>query len=186
MNEPQAARLPAMMILIATLLLLVAMATTRSVRGWLPTALMATAILLIVASAAVSARQPRSSSADVDDSPVPQGALTLVSAMIGVGLVVLALTRRSGADFIRLARAFLPTIVGLALLSFVIARVAARRAGAYTGHHAILALGILLAGRSTLPRGAVGGSAAMAGGALAISGLVAMLVKARSPELPAA
>ena len=182
MNEAQSARLPAMMVLGATLLLLVAMATTRNARGWLPTGLMATAILLIVASAAVSARQAPSSSIDVDDAPVPQGALTLVSAMIAVGLIALAVMSRSGADFIRLARGFLPTIVGLALLSFVIARVASRRAGAYTAHHATLALGMLLAGRSTLPRGGGAGSTAIVGGALAIGALVAMLIKARRAE----
>ena len=177
MNDPRTVRLSAVMILVATLLLLVAMATMRGARGWLPTGLMATAILLIVASAAVSGRQ--TAPMDVDDAPVPQGALVLVSAMIVVGLAALGVTSRSGANFIRLARGFLPTIVGLALLSFVIARVASRRAGAYTMHHAALALGILLAGRSTLPRGAVGGTSAIAGGALAIGALVAMLVKAR-------
>ena len=182
MNDSLSARLPAVMILGATLLLLVAMATMRSARAWLSTGLMATAIVLIVASAAVSARQAPSTAIDVDDSPVPQGALTLVSAMIGVGLVALAVTSRSGADFIRLARGFLPTIVGLAFLSFVIARVASRRAGAYTGHHAVLALGILLAGRSTLPRGTGAGSTAIVGGALAIGALVAMLIKARGTE----
>jgi hypothetical protein len=182
MNDPQAVRVPAFMIVVATLLLLIAVATMHNSRGWLPTALMATAILLVVASAAVSSRLARSSRIDVDDTPVPQGALVLVSAMIAVGLAALAATSRSGADFIGRARGFLPMIVGLALLSFVIARVASRRAGAYTAHHAMLALGILLAGRSTLPRGAVGGSSAILGGALAIGALVAMMLKARPRE----